>query len=359
MDPDYREKLSNAGLSTFSWQNTDFSKHTVPLQGIISGGPPPDGIKPIDSPKFTTFDAADKWLEPLEPVIALELNGDARAYPLQMMTWNEIANDVVGGVPVTITFCPLCNSALTFDRRLDGIIYDFGTSGLLRNSNLVMYDRQTHSWWQQFTGESIVGSQAGKFLTMIPASLISWGDFKSSYPRGSVLSRDTGEVRRYGSNPYAGYDRVYNPSFLYRGDLDGRLLPKERVAAVAIAGLDVAYPFSVLRTLQVVNDTHAGTDLVIFFEPDTLSALDESTISLSSSTGATGVFLRELDGPTLVFSPGGNRFIDAETGTTWDITGRGINGLLTGRQLTPVVHANHFWFAWAAFKPTTRVYRPD
>ncbi len=145
VDPDYRETLSAAGLSAFFWQNTDFSKHTVPFKGIISGGPPPDGIKPIDAPMFTTFAAADEWLESLEPVIALEIDGDARAYPLQIMTWHEIVNHVIGGVPVTVTFCPLCNSAIAFDHRLDGIIYDFGTSGLLRNSDLVMYDRQTHS----------------------------------------------------------------------------------------------------------------------------------------------------------------------------------------------------------------------
>ena len=275
------------------------------------------------------------------------------------MTRHEIVNDVFGGVLITVTFCPLCNSAIAFDRRIDGVVHDFGTSGLLRNSDLVMWDRQTHSWWQQLSGESIVGFQAGKRLTMLPASMISWEDFKTSYPDGSVLSRETGVALDYGTNPYAGYDRIDNPPFLYSGDLDGRLLPKERVAAVEIDGLDVAYPFSILRDVRVVNDRHAGRDIAVFFEPDALSALDEYMISESASVGSTGVFLRELDGRTLTFAADGERFVDAETGTAWDLAGKAISGPLAGRALTPVVHQNHFWFAWAAFKPDTRIYQPD
>ena len=260
-----RAQLRAAGISYFGWE-TDFSKRSVEFSEISSGGPPRDGIPPLDEPVFTTFDDADDWLNSKEPVISLEIGGDARAYPLQIITWHEIVNDQVGGVPVSVTFCPLCNSAITFDRRLDGVVHDFGTSGNLRNSDLIMWDRQTETWWQQLTGEGIVGELTGKRLTFLPSSVISWEDFKATYPDGQVLSRETGFNRRYGENPYVGYDRADSPPFLFRGDLDGRLLPKERVAAVNIGEVDAAFPFTTLNEERVVNYTVAGQDLVIFFK---------------------------------------------------------------------------------------------
>ncbi len=355
-DPDYREKLSRAGISTRGWE-TDFSRHSVPFTEILSGGPPRDGIPPLDDPKFTTFQDADTWLGDQEPVIAFELNGDAKAYPLQILTWHEIVNGVVGGVPVAVTFCPLCNAAIVFDRRLDGVVYDFGTSGKLRKSDLVMWDRQTESWWQQFTGEAIVGELTGKKLTFIPASIIAWEDFKAANPEGTVLSRDTGFSRNYGRNPYAGYDEADNPPFLFDGELDGRLLPKERVAAVTIGEVDVAFPFSILEKERVVNYTVSGQDLVVFFKPGTLSALDRSSIEDSRDVGATGVFDALLDGKKLTFRAAGNNFVDNETESVWNILGMATEGPLTGERLTPIVHANHFWFSWGAFKPDTKIYQ--
>ncbi len=171
-DPDFEDELRSASISTRGWK-TDFSRHTVPFDEIFSGGPPRDGIPPIDEPNITTFDDADEWLGGKEPVIAFELNGDARAYPLQILTWHEIVNDVVGGVPVAVTFCPLCNSSIVFERTLNGVVHDFGTSGKLRRSDLVMWDRQTETWWQQLTGEGIVGELAGQKLGFLPASVIS------------------------------------------------------------------------------------------------------------------------------------------------------------------------------------------
>ena len=355
VDPDYLDELSKARISTRGWE-TDFSRHTVPYSEILSGGPPRDGIPPIDDPKFTTFQDANAWLGEQEPVIAFELNGDAKAYPLQILTWHEIVNDEVGGVPVAVTFCPLCNSAIVFDRRLDGVVYDFGTSGKLRNSDLIMWDRQTESWWQQFTGEAIVGELTGKKLTFIPASIISWTDFKAANPEGTVLSRDTGFSRSYGRNPYAGYDEADNPPFLFAGKLDGRLLPKERVAAVTIGEVDVAFPFSILEKERVVNYTINGQDLVVFFKFGTLSALDRSSIQDSRDVGATGVFDALLDGKKLTFRADGNNFVDNETGSVWNILGMATDGPLTGEKLTPIVHANHFWFSWGTFKPDTKIY---
>ena len=129
----------------------------------------PGRHSPIDNPTFVEIKDADEWLEALEPVISFELNGDARAYPLQILMWHEIVNDTVGGTPVSVTFCPLCNSAIVFDRNFNDLVLTFGTSGMLRNSDLIMWDRQTETWWQQLTGEGIIGQLAGHKLTFIPA----------------------------------------------------------------------------------------------------------------------------------------------------------------------------------------------
>ena len=345
-----------AGIRIGEWK-TDFSKRSVPFDEIMSGGPPRDGIPPLDRPEFVTVEEADDWLEAREPVILFESNGDARAYPLQILTWHEIVNDEVGGMPVSVTFCPLCNSGIVFDRRLEGVVYDFGTSGNLRNSDLIMWDRQTESWWQQLTGEAIVGELTGRRLTFLPSAIISWDDFKANNPGGKVLSRDTGFPRDYGRNPYVGYDRVDNPPFLYQGELDGRLLPKERVAAVTIGQVDIAYPFSALAEERAVNHTVNGQDLVVFFQPGTRSALDEALIADSDDVGATAVFDPNLESRKLTFAWDGERFSDNETGTTWNLLGEGVAGSLAGERLQPVVHANHFWFAWAAFKPDTLIYQ--
>ena len=357
-DPNFKRELREARFSTSGWE-TDFSRHSVPYSEIISGGPPPDGIPPIDDPKFVSPEDADRWLTGQEPVIALEIDGDVRAYPLQIMIWHEIVNDVVGDVPVTVTFCPLCNSAIVFDRRLDGVTYDFGTSGNLRSSDLVMWDRQTESWWQQLTGEAIVGELTGKVLTFLPAPIVSWEDFKAVNTDGKVLSRSTGFSRSYGRNPYIGYDKVDNPPFLLLDEPDGRLPPKERVVAVTIGDADVAFPFSILERERVVNYSVNGRDLTVFFKPGTVSALDRSSIKESRDVGATGVFDPIVDRQKLSFRTDGEDIVDNETGSVWNILGEAVEGPLTGKTLAPIVHANHFWFAWGAFKPDTKIYQGE
>ena len=354
-DPDYMEALRAAGISTRRWL-TDFTLHTVPYAEIRSGGPGRDGIPPIDSPKFLTLDEAAEFLRDEEPVIVFEHAGDARAYPLQILTWHEIVNDVVGGLEVAITFCPLCNSAIAFDRNVEGDVLDFGTTGNLRRSDLIMWDRQTESWWQQFTGEGIVGIHSGKRLDILPSAINSWADFKAAYPGGMVLSRDTGFARDYGINPYLGYDRADNPPFLYSGPTDGRLPPKERVVAISLGGEDAAYPFTVLATERAVNDVVGGAPIAVFFKPGTRSALDDRIIAQSRDVGATGAFSAVLDGERLTFSFDGENIVDDATGSVWNIQGHAVSGPLQGKTLTKIVHADHFWFAWGVFKPNTRIY---
>lgn len=343
-------------FSTRGWR-TDFSRHSVPLSEILPGGPPRDGIPPIDAPKFLPVAAGDGFLRDTEPMIALVLNGDARAYPIRILIWHEIVNDTVGGVPVAVTFCPLCNIAIVFDRRVEGQVLDFGTTGNLRHSDLVMWDRQTESWWQQATGEAIVGALTGKRLAFLPAAIVAWRDFKAAYPRGVVLSQETGHERPYGINPYVGYDEADQPPFLFKGSPDGRLLPKERVVTVSLNGEDVAYPFSVLQRLRVVNDTVGGTPIVVVWQPGTASPLDAEVLRESRDVGAAAVYHAVLDGRYLIFRTEGDTFVDAETASRWTLLGQAVAGPLAGRQLEPVVHGNHFWFSWAVFKPHTRIYR--
>lgn len=345
---------------TGSW-NTNWNKHTIDYDEILSGGPPRDGIPSIDEPKFISPDEAAPWLADNEPVIALEIGGDARAYPLQIVTWHEIVNDTIGDVPLIVTFCPLCNSAITFDRRVGSEVFEFGTSGLLRNSDLVMYDRTTESLWQQLTGEAIVGDLAGEQLTFLPSSIVSFADFRETYPDGLVLSQDTGYRRDYGRNPYAGYDRIGQSPFLFDGAADDRLAAMERVVTVSLENPsgqieDVAYPLSVLADVGVINDTLADRDLVVFHAIGTSSALDAAVIAEGVDVGATGVFDASLDGQKLTFMRDGDRIVDESTGSTWNVLGQAIDGPLAGKSLTPIVHGDHFWFAWAAFKPDTIIY---
>ena len=354
-DRDYERALSAARLSTRGW-DTDFRLHTVPYSEIRSIIPR-DNIPSIDEPSFVAPFEASAWLSDVEPVVSLEISGDARAYPLQILTWHEIVNDVVGDVPVAVTFCPLCNSAIAFDRRLDGGELEFGVSGNLRNSDLIMYDRETHSWWQQFTGEGIVGEHAGRSLDHLPASLVSFADFQRAHPNGKVLSRDTGYARQYGRNPYAGYDTIEGNPFLFTGDLDGRLLPVERVIAVTIGDVDVAFPLSILQEEGVINYETSGSTIAVFHKFGTTSALDASSIADSRDVGSAGVFDAILDGQELTFSIKNEDIIDDQTGSKWDILGNAVEGPLAGERLTPVVHGNHFWFAWAVFKPGTLVYQ--
>jgi len=338
---------------------TDFSKHRVPYAEILSGGPPKDGIPAIDNPTFVSIAQADEWLKPNEPIILFEAGGETRAYPIQILMWHEIVNDTVGRVPVVVTFCPLCNTAIAFERTVDGRVLDFGTTGRLRYSNLIMYDRQTETWWQQATGAAIAGELTGANLRFRPAAIIAWSDFKHAHPDGAVLSRDTGFQRNYGQNPYTGYDDVNNTPFLYHGpQTPGKLSPVARVLTVDLNGEAVAYPYELLQQVGVVNDTVGGTEMVVLWAAGTASALDDSTVSGGRDVGAANAYARMLDRQRLTFVRDGQRTVDKETGSEWNVLGQAIGGKLAGKQLTPLVAVNHFWFSWAAFKPATRIYQP-
>ena len=304
-----RDSENNPPLGAESEFSTDFSKHSIPYSEVLSGGPPKDGIPSIDSPEFISVEEADSWLANVEPVIFVQVGEDARAYPIQILIWHEIANDTVGGLPLTITFCPLCNTAIVFEREVDGQVLDFGTTGRLRNSNLIMYDRQTENWWQQATGEAIVGDMLGAKLTLYPASIIAWGDFAAAFPDGMVLSKETGFNRQYGRNPYFGYDDINNSPFLFRGETPGQLAAMERVLALESNSETVAYAYSTLSDVGVIHDQVGGEDVVVFWIAGTASALDATTIPDGRDVGAAAAFTPMLDGEPLTFSVNGEFFL--------------------------------------------------
>ena len=335
---------------------TDFSQRTVEWTEIRSGGPPKDGIPAIDAPTFERVDAARAWLSDRDPVILFGHDDDARAYPLAILIWHEIVNDQVGDLPVTVTFCPLCNASIVFDRRVDDQVLDFGTTGLLRNSDLVMYDRQSESWWQQFTGTGIVGARAGTQLTVLTSQVISFGDFAAAFPDAQVLARPS-TPRAYGSNPYMGYDSASGRPFLFTGKLDPRLGPVERIVGVAIGDVVMAYPYRVVADAGVIDDEVGGTSLVVFYKPGMASALDTNVIAEGRDVGSAAVFDRRVGDRVLTFAAAGNgAFRDTETDSTWNILGQATAGELAGTQLTRLSAYDHFWFAWSAFFPDTALY---
>jgi hypothetical protein len=341
-------------LLNSSWR-TDFSRRTIDWKEVISGGPPKDGIPAIDKPTFESVEAAGEWLSARDPVILFRHNDVARAYPLAILIWHEIVNDEIDGLPVTITFCPLCNASIAFDRNFDGQVLDFGVSGLLRNSDMIMYDRQSESWWQQFTGEGIAGEYAGERLDFLISQVISFADFEASFPGGEVLARPA-LSRSYGANPYVSYDTNDRP-FLFRGEPDPRLPSVERVAGAIVEEIHRAYAFSAVRAEGVINDVIGTTPVALFFKSGVASALDTREIREGRDVGGVALFERQVEGRILTFTPLENGlFSDNETGSTWNVLGEAIEGELEGTSLAQLVAFDHFWFAWSAFFPDTELY---
>jgi hypothetical protein len=335
-----------------------FPDALVDTREIISGGPPPDGIPPIDAPGFVDVVGNEDLLPGVEPVVAVEIDGDARAYPVRVMIWHEIVNDVVGGVPVAVTYCPLCNSATAYDRRVRGIETTFGTSGRLYASALVMYDRATESLWTHYDGRAIVGVLAGDRLDEFPSPLMSWDDFLAAYPAGRVLDwRATGFDRSYGRNPYVAYDDPEGRPFLFRGALDDRAAALRRVVGVEVGGDAVA-----VATAAVAGDAPSvraidvgGRRLVVFWKPGQASALDSGTIAEGADVGTAAVFDPTVDGDVLTFVATESGFVDDQTGSTWSIVGEATAGEYRGRRLERIPHLDTFWFAWSTYRPGTEL----
>ena len=346
-----RERVASA---LFSPAGAGLPRPLVNPADIIPGGPGPDGIPAIDHPRFLR-PAQVSFLSADEPVLALQIGADARAYPVQILIWHEIVNDTVGRVPVAVTYCPLCNSAIAYDRRVAGRVLSFGTSGILYDSNLLMYDRQTQSLWVQFTGQAVAGVLIRHQLRPYPMQTVSWGAWRAAHPDGWVLSRDTGHARPYGFNPYSGYDKIGSQPFLFSGQVNGRYTAMTRLVGIRYGGAAVAVLLTTLRRRRVIDLTLAGHPVTVWWQPGTASALSSGTIAGGADVGATGAFSPVVDGRRLHFRSAAGGFRDRETGSHWSLLGHAGAGPLAGHNLIPVTHVDTFWFVWAAFRPHTRV----
>ncbi len=339
---------------------TDFSKKEVEL-GEFMALLPPDGIPPIDEPTFIQIsDALDSFLLKDEPVIIVPYNGQAKAYPLSILMYHEIVNDSIGDFKFTVSYCPLCNASLVFNRNLEanGIHYtlDFGVSGMLRGSDMVMWDRQTQTWWQQIMGRGLVGELSGVDLEIIPAQIMSAKQFAENYSKGLCLNLPE-ESEQYGMNPYVNYDGVENAApRLFFEEIDGRLRPTERVVTLQSTNNSIAFPLSILSETRIINSSFNGEEVVLFHQDGQLSVMDKADISESKDIGTVAAYSRRVDGKEISFHWDGKTFLDDQSKSTWDIYGNCVKGKMKGQQLTKLVYGVHFAFAWLHFYPSTEIY---
>lgn len=285
---------------------TENVKHSVPLDEIIGGGPPKDGIPSIDDPKFLSISGAEEFFNDLEPGIAIEVDGINRFYPFQILVWHEIVNDTFNNKRVLVTYCPLCLSGIVFDPLVEGERVEFGTSGKLWNSNLVMYDRKTDSLWSQILGEAIVGEMTGTQLKVLPSDQIRFGEWKELHPDGQVLSRDTGAARFYGQDPYGDY---YTSSDIYFpvGEKDNRLDEKDFILGIVINGKAKAYLPEAIKQKGEIEDTFENKTIMVKYE---------------ENIDAVRIFEKKSDGTLERINPFPN-----------------------------------FWFSWVAVHPGTELYK--
>ncbi|MFB5600003.1 MAG: DUF3179 domain-containing protein [Nitrososphaeraceae archaeon] len=330
------------------------TKHTVPLDKIVSGGPPQDGIPSIDNPKFQSVDEADKILEDSELVVGLDINGDIRAYPLQILVWHEIVNDVVGGKPVAVTYCPLCFTNQVFNRTLsDGSTVEFGTSGKLYNSNLVIYDRKSNSLWSQALAEGIVGEYSGVELERIPFDVAYWKEWKKLYPESKVLSRDTGSVRPYGADPYGDYYTNDLILFPVAND-DKRLGLKEIIIGLENENQYKAYRLQDIEAKKAINDVIGQNTKIalVSLEPFMVRVFDRVIDDVIGDNEEGKKMVVDL-----FYNTSDNTLIDRETGSELNFEGKFIDGPLANKELKRIYMDQGFWFEWAAFHPETEVYQ--
>ncbi len=324
--------------STVTIMETDGVLHTIPLEEIRGGGPPKDGIPSIDNPVFAEV-ADSAFMSDSDTVIGLEINGQARAYPLFILVWHEIVNDEVGGTPVSVTYCPLCYTNQVFERIIDGQTVEFGTSGKLYNSNLLMYDRLTESYWSQAVGLAVKGPLSGRVLETVPFDVITWGDWKGLHPDTLVLTTDTGHSRAYNVDPYGSYytdRRVMFPI----DNRDDRLHPKEIILGFSMGNTSKAYPQSVVESEALINDAIGDTPVLI------ASLFPENARA----------FERTVGGQVLDFEYEDGRITDTGSGSVWNYDGLAVSGTLRGEQLERLSIEPGFWFEWFAFHPQTLIY---
>jgi len=317
---------------------TNGIKHLIPLDKIKGGGPPKDGIPSIDNPVFADIQGSH-FMSDSDTVVGLEINGEAKAYPIFILVWHEIVNDKVGGTPVSVTYCPLCYTNQVFERVIDGQEVEFGTSGKLYNSNLVMYDRLTESYWSQALGIAVKGELTGYQLNLIPFDVITWGDWKKLHPDTVVLTTDTGHIRSYATDPYGNYytePRIFFPV----EHSDDRMNPKEIIIGFNQEDIYKAYKQNDIELSVIINDFIGETPVML--------------ISLYSENSRA--FERTINGVVLDFEYVDRKIFDSQTNSEWNYDGLSVSGEYHGEQLERMPIEPGFWFEWFTFHPQTLVY---
>lgn len=315
-------------------------------KNVFDGGPGPDGIPALANPDVAPAGTIG-FLNDRDRVLGLEVNGAARAYPLSILWWHEVINDTLGGQPVVVTYCPLTGSGLAFDPRVFGGVKHFGVSGLLFENNLIMFDRETRSHWNQLLRGAQCGPAAGTDLPQLPVVESNWGEWRARNPQGTVVTTNTGHDRPYGEYPYGDYAELRNATTLFPSSAwSSRFQPKELVLGVTEGDVDKAYSLLQLQSrgrAVALNDTLGGRPLVVVY---------------SQSGESARAYDRQIDGQTLTFSVADSSTMtlrDDETGSHWDALGRGLTGVMAGKRLTPLADAyTLFWFAWSVYHPATR-----
>lgn len=335
----------------------DLSRHDVPLDEVyfdtfdggsvrLSESTPElrarllDAIPPIDQAVYGSVSSGD-WLDPTDAVVGYLADGRAYAYPFKILNFHEIVNDDLGGIPVLISYCPLCRSAIVYDRRVDGEVLNFGNTSALYESDLVMVDRNTGSYWWQVAGAAIVGPLTGTALEPLPSVVATWADWTTHHPDTLVLTRDTGFVRPYETDSFGGYaEYLESGQFVFPvsdASLDGRLSPAALVVGVILDGVTRAYPVDGLT--DPINDEVAGNSIVIF-----------------PTEGGGAVFSALVDGEALVFERQDGDLVDVTTGSVWSADGVAVSGVLDGTTIESIPGRTTFWFAFVGAFPEVELY---
>ena len=317
---------------------TDGVKHLIPLDKIRGGGPPKDGIPSIDNPVFVGVDES-RFMSDSDTVVGVEIHGETKAYPLFILVWHEIVNDRIGGVPVSVTYCPLCYTSQVFERVIDGREVEFGTSGKLYNSNLLMYDRFTESYWSQALGLAVTGEMSGYNLDLVPFDIITWGDWKALHPDTLVLTTDTGHIRSYATDPYGRY--YTEPQIMFPVEHhDDRMNPKEIILGFHQDGVYKAFRQNDIESNIVINDSVGKIPVML--------------VSLFSQNSRA--FERTMDDKILDFTYTDDKILDSQTNSEWNYDGLAVSGYYDGMQLKRMAIEPGFWFEWVAFHPNTLVF---
>jgi len=313
---------------------------------IVSGGPPKDGIPSIDEPKYVSVSEADKFLEENDVVFVVDYKNNVKIFPQKILVWHEIVNDDVDGEKIAVTYCPLTGSAIGFKGKFNSIETTFGTSGKLVNSNLVMYDRATESYWPQILGVAVTGSQKGRTLEQFPVIWTRWNKARGKYPNAVVLSRDTGFIRSYGRDPYGSYLTTNNyydsgGAFFPVMAKDNRLEAKRIVVGVKINNSELAIVKSKIAENKIANLFIEEMPIVVIYD---------------ESLDTVRVYSRKLENRVLNFEINNGNIVDKETGSEWNVFGKSVNGVMKSKKLEPVNSFDVMWFAWVAFYPQTEIY---